>query len=239
MSTPGHVFAAYLRSLFLVLSTVFCAGLFVSRAYIFYESYSAFSLKLKEENWLRLRCQDADFYSNMRQHTDLCAQVETNARSSVWLHALNMVFTSGHMCGARACMDYVHDLMLQGLLWPALVVVCLFVIMIPSIITSMARSRIMHAQDTYARNLPYRHHATRAASLFGRRQNALPAAHVAALLEYGQDEDVAAGHCCRDRWDDLQLGSDGVVYYGQSAMGNQHLRSRPNRPSDALVVQQL
>jgi hypothetical protein len=157
MSTPGHVLAAYLRSLFLVFSALSLTGLVVSRVYIFYESYSSFSLKLKEEEWLRGRCQDADFYSNMRQHTDLCAQVETNARTSVLLHALNTVFLSAHMCGSRACMDYINDLVLKGFMWPALVVVCVFVIMIPSIITSMATGRIWHAKDWHARNLPYRY----------------------------------------------------------------------------------
>lgn len=194
MSTPAHVFTAYLRSLFLVLSTLSGLGLLISRLYIFYESYSGFTLLLQQEAWLRVQCQDPEFYSKMRHHTDLCAQVEANARTSVILHSLNKVFTSGHICGSKPCMDYVNDLMLQGLLWPALVVVCVFVIMIPSIITSMARGRIWHAQDWHARNLPYRHQLRRP-----------PSSNIAAMIEYGHDDDD--GDACSAEygaWNDLQ-----------------------------------
>lgn len=196
MSTPAHVFTAYVRSLFLVLSAVFCLGLFVSRSYIFYESYTSFNLMLKQETWLRSQCQDPEFYSKMRHHTDLCAQVESNARTSVLLHSLNQVFTSGHMCGSKACMDYINDLMLQGLLWPALVVICVFVIMIPSIITSMARSRIWHSYDYRARHLPY-------------RPQKLQPAHMAAILEYGSTEEEDE-HGAAYMWSDLQAKHPGL-----------------------------
>lgn len=61
--------------LFILASCLVAAGIIISRVHIFYESYSEFTLQRVEEEWLRKNCQDPDFYSNMRQHTDLCALV--------------------------------------------------------------------------------------------------------------------------------------------------------------------
>ena len=36
-----------------------------------------------------LDAQEAEFYSNIRQHTDICEEVEKNARADVFLTALN------------------------------------------------------------------------------------------------------------------------------------------------------
>lgn len=88
----------------------------------------------------------------MRQHTDLCTQVEQNAMRWVLLHALNTVCTTSHMCGSRSCMEYINDLVVRGIAWPAAAVVCLFVVMIPSIITSMAGRTMWQSFDSRARS---------------------------------------------------------------------------------------
>lgn len=75
MGTPGHVLAECLRSFMVVLSVVLGVGVCVSRVYVFYESYWEFRLKQIDETWLGQQCKDPEFYSNMRQHTDLCTQV--------------------------------------------------------------------------------------------------------------------------------------------------------------------
>lgn len=75
MGTPAHIFVAYVRSLLMVVSCTMGIGIAVSRAYIFYEAYCAFTLQRADEAWLGRQCKDPEFYSNMRQHTDLCAQV--------------------------------------------------------------------------------------------------------------------------------------------------------------------
>lgn len=95
--------------------------------------------------------QEPEFYSNMRQHTDLCALVESRAREWVLLHALNTVCTTTHVCGERPCIEYLNDLVVRGIAWPVAAVACLFVVMVPSIITSMASRSMCHAFDTRAR----------------------------------------------------------------------------------------
>ncbi len=123
----------------------------MTRVYIFYEAYSLFSMQRTDESWLRSKCRDAEFYSNMRQHTDLCAQVEHRAMQWVFLHALNKMFTTSHICGEKPCLGYLNDLIVRGIAWPAAIILCLFIVTIPSIITSMASKSIWHATDQRAR----------------------------------------------------------------------------------------
>jgi hypothetical protein len=151
MSTPAHALVAYGKALFILLSIFTAFGVFISRAYVFYEAYSLFSMQRSEESWLRVKCKDAEFYSNMRQHTDLCAQVEHRALQWLLLHALNKVFTTTHICGERPCIEYINDLVVRGIAWPAAIILCIFVVTIPSIITSMASRSLWHASDRRAR----------------------------------------------------------------------------------------
>lgn len=75
MSTPMHALLVHVRAMLRVVSGLLLVWLVVSRACIFCEAYSDLSLRRAEEAWLRQRCQEPDFFSNMRQHTDLCTQV--------------------------------------------------------------------------------------------------------------------------------------------------------------------
>lgn len=152
MSTPAHALIAYGKALFILLSIFTALGVFISRVYVFYESYSLFSMQRSEESWLRAKCKDPEFYTNMRQHTDLCAQIEHRALQWIFLHSVNQVFTNTHICGERPCIEYINDLVVRGVAWPAAVILCIFVVTIPSIITSMASRSIWHASDRRARS---------------------------------------------------------------------------------------
>lgn len=118
MTTPVQAFLVYTKAVLTVLAFFAIFAMTVSRSYIFYEAYVAESLKRVEEAWLRQKCKDPDFYSNMRQHTNLCLQVEKNAQSSIALTALNTMVATTHLCGTRQCADYMQDMVLRGLAWP-------------------------------------------------------------------------------------------------------------------------
>jgi len=45
------------------------------RVYAFHEAYVFEVGKRNDERWLLLQCADPDFYSNLRQHSDLCTEV--------------------------------------------------------------------------------------------------------------------------------------------------------------------
>jgi hypothetical protein len=118
MTTPVQAFLVYTKAVLTVLAFLAVFAMVISRSYIFYEAYVAESVKRVEEAWLRQKCKDPDFYSNMRQHTNLCLQVEKNAQSSIALTALNTMVATTHLCGSKQCADYAQDLVLRGLAWP-------------------------------------------------------------------------------------------------------------------------
>jgi hypothetical protein len=76
------------------LAVFFCLWLvtfLIVRAYAFHEAYVAEVGKRSDEQWLLDRCQDPEFYANLRQHSNLCTEVSNNARSSLFLRALSQV----------------------------------------------------------------------------------------------------------------------------------------------------
>lgn len=155
MGTPVQIFLVYLKSLFLVVASILVGALLMSRAYIFYESYILLTLERSEEAWLRVRCGEPDFYTNMRQHTDLCAKVEQKARTSIMLRSLNMMIMSTNLCSSsRTCMDYVQEMVVKGLAWPLAAVLCVMLITIPSLVVRMARKAMWKAFDRRARITP-------------------------------------------------------------------------------------
>jgi hypothetical protein len=56
-----------------------------------YAAYKRACMRLDNERWLRDNCRDPTFYSNMRAHTDVCSEVETNARIGAFWTALREV----------------------------------------------------------------------------------------------------------------------------------------------------
>jgi hypothetical protein len=56
-----------------------------------YAAYNRACLRLENESWLRNNCRDPVFFSNMRAHTTVCADVEANARVGAFWAALREV----------------------------------------------------------------------------------------------------------------------------------------------------
>jgi hypothetical protein len=63
--------------------------LLTSRIYVFYDIYTELCAIVIGEQYLLHRCNDPVFFSNIRQHTDLCSTVFANARQNIFLKALN------------------------------------------------------------------------------------------------------------------------------------------------------
>lgn len=151
MSTPIHALLLYMKALAILLGGLAVVGGVVSRSYIFYESYVHHTVKREEEGWLRQMCREPEFYSNMRQHTDVCAQIEHSAQTWIFLTALNTVFTTAHVCGPKPCAEYINTLIIRGLAWPAAVVLGILAMSVPSLLTSMVRNTLWRTFDTRAR----------------------------------------------------------------------------------------
>lgn len=114
MSTPftsviihGNILRNALLSLWLMWLLTFV----ITRIYIFHESYVAENGKRADEKWLLEKCTEPEFYSNMRQHTDLCTEVSNNARTNLLLRALYTTMNSStHLCGTISCTSMVYSM---------------------------------------------------------------------------------------------------------------------------------
>lgn len=110
MSTPAMAFGAGLRNILASLWMVWCLTFVISRIFLLHDAYISESNRRADERWLLERCREPEFYSNLRQHTDLCTAVEKNARSSLFLTALNSVASKTHACGTTSCLDLVFTI---------------------------------------------------------------------------------------------------------------------------------
>lgn len=54
-------------------------------------AYNRARLRLDDESWLRNNCRDPVFYSKMKAHTNVCADVEANARVGAFWAAMREV----------------------------------------------------------------------------------------------------------------------------------------------------
>lgn len=75
MSTPYMAFSVLVRNAVLFFVTVWLGTFAVTRAYALHEAYVSEIGKRNDERWLLQKCSEPDFYSNLRQHSNLCTEV--------------------------------------------------------------------------------------------------------------------------------------------------------------------
>eukprot|EP00960_Hanusia_phi_P005492 159808-Hanusia_phi.AAC.4 len=122
-----------------------------SRVFMFYSEYQAASevAQREDDEWLRVKCKDPEFFHKIKQHTDLCLKVEANAMRSCALVALNRVFTSTYLCGYNSCADYASAALLwfMGLSIPALVLTGLVVLFVPTLLYPVYNAHLNRIAD--------------------------------------------------------------------------------------------
>ena len=110
------------------------AGL--DRLCLFHQTYQAMSAKLESEHWLLQQCSDPHFFSKMHQHSDLCFQVENNARVGAFMLALRQLTQS------FLIPDVLAGLASSRLFsWPALCCACCLLLLGPSWLVRSSRVR--------------------------------------------------------------------------------------------------
>ena len=150
MATPAMVVASMIKLGVVFLTVFWIISFTVGRVFIFYEAYTKITFIQKQDEWVRLQCSDPNFYTNMRQHTDLCATVQLNFERVPFLVALNAVADTAHLCGRYSCADTVIYISRGG--WPVLVTVALSCMFAPMILMRVAR---MLMQDhSYSSQIP-------------------------------------------------------------------------------------
>ena len=140
MSTPVKMVASMLKIMVVALGVFWIVSFTVGRLFVFYETYTETMRLLKDETWLRGQCADPSFYSNIRQHADLCTAVQRNFERGAILVALNAVANTAHLCGRQSCADAVIYISNGG--WPVLVTVALVAAFGPTILAAATRMLI-------------------------------------------------------------------------------------------------
>jgi len=144
MATPAMVFSCLIKLMVISVGVFWVVSFCVSRVFVFYEAYSAFLRVLKDEEWLRVQCALPEFYSNLRQHTDLCNAVRLNAERSPVLLAMNEVANTAHLCGRYSCTEAVTMISSAG--WPVIFALTVTLLMAPSLILKIARG-VVHGEQ--------------------------------------------------------------------------------------------
>lgn len=57
------------------MGTCWACAVLVTRLSAFHDAYMAHVNKIQDETWLREKCREPEFFSNLRQHTELCTEV--------------------------------------------------------------------------------------------------------------------------------------------------------------------
>ena len=138
MGTPAMLFGAIIRSIMVALTVFWGISFLIVRVVVFIEAWRDAQSTRQDESWLLSQCQSPAFFANMRQHTDICLQVQRNAERSPALAALNAVANTAHLCGRQSCLDALVNLVDNGG-WPALVWAAVALVMGNMLICLMQR----------------------------------------------------------------------------------------------------
>jgi hypothetical protein len=107
---------------------------------LFHQTYQAMASKLESEHWLLTQCSDPHFFSKMHTHSDLCFQVENNARVGAFMLALREVTQSFLLHQFVVGLLASH----QGLLsWPVLACGGALLLLAPSWLVSSSRQLLL------------------------------------------------------------------------------------------------
>ena len=150
MSTPAMAFGVGLRNVVVSLWLIWVVTFCISRVFLFHEAYIFESNKRADERWLLSKCKDAEFYSNIRQHTDLCTEVANSARTNLLLTALNRVASQTHACGGTSCVELVY-VTLSRMGWQLGLLLVVLMVVAPNFVymmlMQMHRKRVLQSSE--------------------------------------------------------------------------------------------
>ena len=123
-----------LREFMIPLVTLCCVVLLgiasLDKLVMFHQVYQEMASKLESERWLLEQCSDPHFFSKMHTHSNLCFQVENNARVGVFMLSLREVMRSFMV------EEFLYSLVMAAphslFSWPALAAVMAFLLFAPS-----------------------------------------------------------------------------------------------------------
>jgi hypothetical protein len=137
MTTPSIMLASMLKLMIICLTTFWIVSFSVGRFFVFYEAYTSALRLVRDEAWIRAQCSDPQFYSNLKQHSDLCQSVQINFERSPLLVALNAVSETAFLCGRFSCTENLAAISRGG--WPVIALVGLISLLAPTLLVQAMR----------------------------------------------------------------------------------------------------
>jgi hypothetical protein len=153
MSTPAMMLASMLKLMIICMTTFWIVSFSVGRFFVFYEAYTSALRLIRDEAWIRTQCSDPQFYSNLKQHSDLCQSVQINFERSPLLVALNAVSETAHLCGRYSCTENLVSITRGG--WPVILSVGFISLLAPTLLVQVMRLLM----SSRASDLPTSYHA--------------------------------------------------------------------------------
>jgi hypothetical protein len=129
--------ASMIKLMIICLTTFWIVSFSMGRFFVFYEAYTSALRLVRDEAWIRTQCADPQFYSNLKQHSDLCQSVQINFERSPLLVALNAVSETAHLCGRYSCTDNLAAISRGG--WPLILSVGFFSLLAPTLLVQVMR----------------------------------------------------------------------------------------------------
>jgi hypothetical protein len=131
------IFASMLKLMIICLTTFWIVSFSVGRFFVFYEAYTSALRLIRDEAWIRSQCSDPQFYSNLKQHSDLCQSVQINFERSPVLVALNAVSETAYLCGRYSCVENLAAISRGG--WPVILSVGFMSLLAPTLLVQIMR----------------------------------------------------------------------------------------------------
>jgi len=152
MTTPAMAFASCARIVLFSFLSIWIFTLVVSRLWSFHHALQSEFMKRKNESWLVKQCDDPEFYFRLKEHTDLCTTVTSNANSNPFLNALYSMAISTHLCGTSSCTEMLQSL-LRKLGWQVVGLLLLLALFSPNILFLIYRSSVYRHLKNQERGL--------------------------------------------------------------------------------------
>ena len=126
----------------------------------FHSEHAAVRQKLLDDKWLLDQCGKPDFYLNLKQHSDLCAEVERNARRNVLLHCVQSALKQTELCGFISCTELANNIVqtvIRGGIFTIALAVAI-VLCVPVLAVYLYRVLAQNIADAHIKqnfNMPY------------------------------------------------------------------------------------
>jgi hypothetical protein len=160
MGTRSTAFQSYSHTGGVIFLSLWVTTIVISRVYMFYNALNA-EWSLRDNNaWLLEKCSEPEFFFKLKEHTDICHEVERLNRSNAYLNALYIVVNGSHLCGESPCIDTVQSVVAK-LGWQALVILVLCILFSPNLIYYFHRRHNLNKQSPmesvcFQDTMPYR-----------------------------------------------------------------------------------